>query len=151
MRRAETALNLAHGIPVRHPSRTLGSTNSNRKGELLNGHIRQSSEFLAARCAGHRRHNFVAAGVGIHAQTQKAPYSLFQYSTLTGSGNTITATRVAVVTPGGNTIYKNVTLRFDVDPDGNLTLSPDHPQLLIRRLCWYPLSSRAAMWDRARS
>ncbi len=58
------------------------------------------------------------------------PYSLFQYSTLTGSTNTITATWVPVVTSTGATIYKNVTLLFDVDSSGNLTIAPGYPQVL---------------------
>ncbi len=69
----------------------------------------------------------VAWVVVARAQIQNPPYSLFQYSTLTGSGSTITATRVPVVTAAGNTIYKNITMQFDVDSDGNLTLSSSYP------------------------
>ena len=67
--------------------------------------------------------------VNSRGQTRGTPYSLFQYSTMTGSGSTITASRVPVVTAAGNTIYKNVTIQFDVDSDGNLTLSPEYPKL----------------------
>lgn len=56
--------------------------------------------------------------------------SLFQYAHLSGLQNTITATRVPVVTDTGTTIYKDVTLQFDVDQDGNLTLSSDFPQVV---------------------
>lgn len=74
---------------------------------------------------------FTCGGVVVaHAQTQNPPYSLFQYSTLTGSGNTITATRVPVVIAAGKTIYKDITLQFDVDSDGNLTLSSGYPQVV---------------------
>ena len=63
------------------------------------------------------------------AQTQGGPYSLFQFATLTGSGNTITATRIPVVNGAGKTAYKNMTLQFDVDSDGNLMPSSGFPQL----------------------
>ncbi len=52
-----------------------------------------------------------------------APYSLFQFSSLIGSGNSITATLVPVVTSTGAIVYKNVTLQFNVDASGNLTLA----------------------------
>ncbi len=58
------------------------------------------------------------------------PYALFEYSTLTGSGNTITATWVPVVNSAGNTSYKNVTLLFDVDASGNLTIAPGYPKVI---------------------
>jgi hypothetical protein len=64
------------------------------------------------------------------AQTQAPPQTLFQYATVTGAGNTMTATRVPVTTHTGKTIYKNVTVRFDVDEDGNLALAADHPQVV---------------------
>lgn len=57
------------------------------------------------------------------------PYALLQYSTLTGSGNTFTATWVPVVTASG-TVYKNLTLLFDVDSSGNLTVAPGYPQVV---------------------
>ena len=66
-----------------------------------------------------------ASVVVAHAQTP--PYALFQYSTLTGTGNTITATWVPVVTSSG-IIYKDITLLFDVSAAGVLTLAPDYPQ-----------------------
>src|SRR5207247_9518152 len=47
---------------------------------------------------------FTAVGAVVaRAQTQNPPYSLFQYSTLTSSGNTITAGRVPLVTAAGKT------------------------------------------------
>lgn len=64
------------------------------------------------------------------AQTPPAPYSLFQYSSLTGAGNTITATQVPVVTSAGTTIYVNITVQFDVDSNGNLTISSGYPQFV---------------------
>ncbi len=63
------------------------------------------------------------------AQTPQPPYALLEYSTLTGSGNRITATQIPVVTASGVTVYLNATLQFDVDSNGNLTLSPGFPQL----------------------
>jgi hypothetical protein len=83
---------------------------------------------------------FVAALViGARAQTSEmvlplaaasTANSLFQYSSLTGSGNTVTASWVPVVTASGTTIYKNVTLSFNVDASGNLTLAPGYPQVI---------------------
>ena len=64
------------------------------------------------------------------AQTKSGPYSLFQFATLTGSDNTITVTRVPVITASGNTIYKNVAIQFEVDADGNLTLTPEFPKVI---------------------
>jgi hypothetical protein len=63
-------------------------------------------------------------------QRASAPYAEFQYSTLTGSGNTITATRLPVVTATGKIIYVNLTLLFDVDASGTLTLAPAYPQIV---------------------
>src|SRR5438270_10519580 len=63
------------------------------------------------------------------AQTPQPPFALFQQSTLTGSGNTITATQIPVVTATGITVYVNATLQFNVDANGNLTLSPGFPQI----------------------
>lgn len=57
------------------------------------------------------------------------PYAEFQYSTLTGSGDTITATRLPVVTSSGITYY-NITLFFDVDSSGNLTLAAGYPHVI---------------------
>lgn len=63
------------------------------------------------------------------AQAQQPPYALFQRSTLTGSGNTVTATQVPVVTAGGAITYVNVTMQFSVDFDGTLTVSQGFPQV----------------------
>ncbi|MGD0295753.1 MAG: hypothetical protein ABSE86_01475 [Bryobacteraceae bacterium] len=68
-----------------------------------------------------------AAGCAVVAHAQTPPYALFQYSTLTASGNAVTATWVPVVTAKG-TIYKNITLLFEVDSAGNLTLAPGYPE-----------------------
>jgi hypothetical protein len=57
------------------------------------------------------------------------PYALFEYSTLTGSGSTITANWVPVVTSSG-TFYKNVTLLFNLDSSGNLTLASGYPKVV---------------------
>ncbi|MFN7992562.1 MAG: hypothetical protein U0Q18_03130 [Bryobacteraceae bacterium] len=69
----------------------------------------------------------LAAVSAVHAQTP--PYAEFQYSTLSGSGNTITATRLPVVATTGIK-YVNVVLQFDVAADGTLTLTPGYPQIL---------------------
>lgn len=70
-----------------------------------------------------------AAACAVVAHAQTPPYALFQYSTLTGSGNTVVATWVPVVTAKG-TIYKDITLLFDVDSAGNLTLAPGYPEVV---------------------
>jgi hypothetical protein len=72
-----------------------------------------------------------------HAQTDDAstqaltttPYSLFQYSTLTGLGNTIFAGRVPVANSTGTTKYYDVTIQFNVDSAGNLTLASGYPKV----------------------
>jgi hypothetical protein len=58
------------------------------------------------------------------------PYALFQFSTLNGSGNTMSATEVPVLTSTGAVIYKNVTAQFKVDSAGNLTLTPGFPKVV---------------------
>lgn len=70
-----------------------------------------------------------AAALAAAAQAQTPPYALFQYSTLTASGNAITATWVPIVTANG-TVYKNVTFLFDVDASGDLTLAAGYPQVV---------------------
>lgn len=60
------------------------------------------------------------------AQAQPAP--LFQNATLTGSGNTITATRVPVVISASLIIYVDVTLQFTSDSNGTLTVATGFPQ-----------------------
>jgi hypothetical protein len=62
------------------------------------------------------------------AQSPQPPYALFEYSALTGSGNTISATEVPVVTASGQTIYVNLDLQFNVDSAGNLTITPGYPK-----------------------
>lgn len=64
----------------------------------------------------------------VHAQTQQPPYSLFQYATLTGSGNTINATSIPVVISTGVTVYVNLTMQFNADSNGNLTMVTGYPQ-----------------------
>jgi hypothetical protein len=61
------------------------------------------------------------------AATTVAPYSLFEYSALTGSGNTVTASYVPVTLANGTTIYKNLTIEFAVDSSGNLTIATGYP------------------------
>lgn len=64
------------------------------------------------------------------AVTATPPYALFQYGSLTGSGNTITASWVPIITASGATIYRNLTLQFSVDAAGNLTITPGYPQIV---------------------
>lgn len=62
--------------------------------------------------------------------TSTTPEAEFQYSTLTGSGDTVLATRVPAIASTGATIYWDVTLLFDIDENGNLTLDPAYPQIV---------------------
>lgn len=62
------------------------------------------------------------------AQPAVTPYAMFQASTLTGSGNTISAYHLPVVRADGKTVYWNFTMQFDVAADGTLTVTPDYPQ-----------------------
>ena len=65
----------------------------------------------------------------VHAQgNPQPPYALFEQSTLTGSGNTIKATQLPVVVSPGVVVYLNLTIQFNVDANGNLTLSAGFPQ-----------------------
>jgi hypothetical protein len=59
----------------------------------------------------------------IEQATITAPYALFQYATLTGTGNTVTAALVPVVTSNGAIVYENVTLTFEVAANGGLTVA----------------------------
>jgi hypothetical protein len=59
----------------------------------------------------------------------QTPQAFFERSTVTGSGNTISATNVPVVI-SGVTVYVNVTMQFNVDHNGNLTLSSGYPQVV---------------------
>ena len=65
-----------------------------------------------------------------NAHAQNPPYLLFQSSTLSGSGNTISVTQLPVVTSTGIS-YKNVSLLFDVDSQGNLTLASGYPIVTV--------------------
>ncbi|HLJ51197.1 MAG TPA: hypothetical protein VKU01_34550 [Bryobacteraceae bacterium] len=64
------------------------------------------------------------------AQSPTPPFALFERSALTGSGNTVTATQVPVVIAPGVTIYVNLTMKFNVDSNGNLTLAAGFPQVV---------------------
>lgn len=64
------------------------------------------------------------------AQQPQPPYALFEHSTLTGSGNTITASWIPIVTGAGTTTYANLTLQFNVDSSGTLTLAPGYPHVV---------------------
>ncbi len=99
--------------------------------------MKLNSRRRPARCATFAMILTSAAAAVSHAQAQDAqpqttptpPYVLFQDSTLTGSGSTVTASRLAVVLATG-TIYEDVTMQFDVDAQGNLTVAPGYPQIV---------------------
>ena len=63
------------------------------------------------------------------AAAQTTPTALFQQATLTGSNNTITATQIPVVTTSGTVVYLSATVQFNVDANGNLTISAGSPQI----------------------
>lgn len=63
------------------------------------------------------------------AQGPAPPYALFDQAILTGSGNTITATQIPVVTGSGAVVYLNAKLQFNVDSSGNLTIASGYPQV----------------------
>jgi hypothetical protein len=65
------------------------------------------------------------------AQSPAPPYAFFQNATLTGSGNTLNATRVPVVTHPGQTEYVDLALEFSADTSGKLTLAPGFPQISL--------------------
>lgn len=58
----------------------------------------------------------------IEQATTTGPYALFQFATLTGTGNTITGVLVPVVLSNGTIVYDNVTLAFNVSSSGALSL-----------------------------
>jgi hypothetical protein len=72
---------------------------------------------------------FTAMGLVVSAQTPQPPYALMEHSTLTGSGNTISATHIPVVTTSGVTVYVNLTMQFNADANGNLTVASGYPQV----------------------
>ena len=57
------------------------------------------------------------------------PNSQFQYSALSGSTNTIVASRVPVVTATGAVVYKDIRLLFVTASDGKLVLAPGYPSV----------------------
>jgi hypothetical protein len=68
---------------------------------------------------------------GAQAQTSpQPPYALFDQSTITGSGDTITVSWVPVVTAAGAVLFKNLTIQFHVDSAGNLTIASGYPQVV---------------------
>jgi hypothetical protein len=62
-------------------------------------------------------------------QTAAGPQ--FQFSSLMAYGNTVVASRVPVVTSTGTTVYQDVTLQFDSDGAGNLTLTSGFPLFVL--------------------
>jgi hypothetical protein len=80
-----------------------------------------------------------ARAVVARAQTDEAtspqpatttPQAKFQYSALTGSVDAMLATRVPVLDSAGNVHYWDVTVLFDVDSKGNLTLASTYPHFV---------------------
>ena len=69
----------------------------------------------------------VAAFAIAQTSSNPTPGPKFQYAAITGSANTITISRLPIVTASGQTVYQDITLQFDSDGDGNLTLSAGSP------------------------
>jgi hypothetical protein len=60
----------------------------------------------------------------------QTPQASFERSTLTGSGNTINATRVPVAISSTLTVYVDMTMQFNVDSNGNLTMVASYPRIV---------------------
>jgi hypothetical protein len=72
----------------------------------------------------------VACITAVQAQsTSTGPQ--FQYAAITGAANMITLTRVPVLTSSGQTVYQDITLQFDNDGSGNLTLTSGYPMFTL--------------------
>jgi hypothetical protein len=71
----------------------------------------------------------VLAAVATAQSNTPNPGPLFQYSALTGTGNTIIATRVPINTSSGSVVYQDITLQFDNDGNGNLTITAGFPTM----------------------
>lgn len=74
--------------------------------------------------------SFAQAQIEETASTAPPPSASFEFSTITGSGDTITANWVPVVDSSGTTTYMNITLLFHVDSSGNLTVAPGYPKVI---------------------
>jgi hypothetical protein len=74
---------------------------------------------------------FVWIGMAYAQTGSPTPGPQFQYAALTGSGNTITLTRVPVITSSGQTVYQDISLQFDNDGNGNLTLTSGFPMFAL--------------------
>lgn len=61
--------------------------------------------------------------------TTVTPYALFQYASLTGSGNTINLTRVPTANSSGTISYYDVTIEFTVNSSGQLAIASGYPQI----------------------
>jgi hypothetical protein len=78
-----------------------------------------------------------ACAVVVHAQSgtpapaSTIPATQLQYATVTGSGNSIIASRVPVLNSKGQVIYQDITIQFDVDQDGNVTLTSGYPTMAL--------------------
>ncbi len=83
-----------------------------------------------------RAASLAIAGIALMglAEARTPPSALFQNATLTGSANTITATRVPVAISSTLTIYVDIAKQFTADANGNLTLAAGYP-LCRRRFC----------------
>ncbi len=84
-----------------------------------NSHVKSNSRRRAARCA---VFTLLASVAAVSANAQTPPYLEYQYATITGSGNTITVTRLPVVLSTG-TSYVNVVIEFDVAANGTITVA----------------------------
>lgn len=67
--------------------------------------------------------NALAQEPELSPEAAASPYASFQYATITGSTNTISATLLPVINASGKTALENVTLQFGFDVSGNLIVS----------------------------
>jgi hypothetical protein len=82
---------------------------------------------LSTRCFAQTFVLTAALSAAAYGQSGPAPGPRLQYSAMTGANNTVTISRVPVVNSSGQTVYQDVTLQFDSDDSGNLTLSAGFP------------------------
>ena len=65
----------------------------------------------------------IISGLMHMAQAQGSSTPMFQNATITGSGSTITATRVPVLLSTSLVIYVDVTIQFNADQNGALSIA----------------------------
>jgi hypothetical protein len=93
------------------------------------GSLRPAAIFLVLAACTLVTHAQVEDSAEPLATTPTTPHAELQYSTLTGSGNTLTATMLPIITAGA-VVYKDVTLQFNIDASGNITVASGYPKTI---------------------